>query len=303
MSDVHTSNPLKPLGSSGLMVSSLGWGMWRFLGEDVGVARAKIDAAFDIGINLFDTADIYGFNGQSGFGDAETLLGKVFWEDASLREKMVLASKGGIVPGLPYDSRAESLVKACEASLKRMRTDMIDLWQVHRPDNLAHPSEVARAFDMLRQSGKVRAFGVSNYTVPQTRALQAYLDVPLASLQPEFSPLSIDVIQDGILDLAMETKCTVLAWSPLGGGRIAEPGSDVRAQNVVAALGKVAERYGVSVTTIAYAWVMTHPCGAIPLVGTQNPARIAEAGAAMKIKLERAEWYSIFVAARGAPMP
>ena len=180
------------LGATDVLVSRLGWGMWRFQGDDLAHASALVDAALDAGINLFDTADIYGFNGRDGFGDAEILLGRLFAADPGLRPKLVLASKGGVVPGVPYDSSADYLVAACEASLRRLGTDHLDLFQVHRPDVLTHPAEVARALESLVASGKVRAVGVSNYTCPQVAALVAHLQIPLASIQPQFSPLVLE---------------------------------------------------------------------------------------------------------------
>jgi predicted oxidoreductase len=297
------STQLRPLGKSDLMVSGLGWGMWRFVGADLAAARKLVVAAFEAGINFFDTADIYGFTGSGGFGDAEALLGQVFEADKSLRGKMVLASKGGIIPPMPYNSTTAYLVQACDDSLRRLKTDVIDLWQIHRPDLLAHPAEIAAAFDQMRSSGKVRAFGVSNYTPTQTRALQAHLDFPLATYQPEFSALAIDPITDGTLDLALETGASVLAWSPLGGGRIAQPEQDERANRVAKTLDDVAAKHQVSRSTIAYAWVMMHPAAPIPLVGTQNIDRILETRDVSKVELSRDDWYAILVASRGVPMP
>lgn len=300
-----TSAPtaLRPLGKSDIMVSQLGWGMWRFVGSDLNHARALVDAALDTGINFFDTADIYGFNGSSGFGYAEALLGQVLNHDKSLRARMVLASKGGIMPPTPYNSSTEYLIGACEASLKRLNTDVIDLYQIHRPDILAHPVEMARAFDALKSAGKVREFGVSNFTIAQTRALQAHLDFPLASYQPEYSPLALDALTDGTLDLALETGASVLAWSPLGGGRIAKPEQDARANRVAVALDTIAATHHVSRSTIAYAWVLAHPARPMPLVGTQNGDRIRETRDVAKVQLTRDEWYQILVASRGVPMP
>lgn len=294
---------LRPLGQTDLMVSPLGWGMWRFAGIDIAAACRLIEVVFEAGINFFDTADIYGFKGLSGFGDAEALLGHVFAQDPSLRARMILASKGGITPPTPYNSSKDYLISACEASLRRLKTDMIDLWQIHRPDLLAHPEEIAGAFDVLKQSGKVRAFGVSNYTPAQTRALQAHLDFPLASYQPEYSPLALDALTDGTLDLALETGAAVLAWSPLGGGRLAVPGEDKLANRVANQLDISAKRHNVSRASIAYAWVLAHPAQPIPLVGTQNRERILETLEVAGINLSREEWYEILVASRGAPMP
>jgi predicted oxidoreductase len=291
------------LGATDVLVSRLAWGMWRFRGDDLGRARALVDAAFDAGINLFDTADIYGYNGRDGFGNAEVLLGRLFAADPGLRQKMVLASKGGIVPGVPYDSSADYLVAACEASLRRLGTDHLDLFQVHRPDLLAHPAEVARALEVLVASGKTRSVGVSNYTPAQTAALVAHLHVPLASLQPEFSPLVIEPLVDGTLDLAMQHGISVLAWSPLAGGRLGAPGDDERAQRVCAELDAQAARCGVSRSAAAYAWSMAHPTGIIPIVGSQQVQRIREAADACRVAWTRTDWYRVLVASRGIPLP
>ena len=291
------------LGATDVVVSRLAWGMWRFQGDDLARARALVEAAFDANINLFDTADIYGYNGCEGFGSAEVLLGRLFAADRGLRRKMVLASKGGIVPGVPYDSSADYLVAACEASLRRLGTDHLDLFQVHRPDMLAHPAEVARALETLVASGKARSVGVSNYTPTQTAALVAHLHIPLASLQPEFSPLVIEPLADGTLDFAMQHGISVLAWSPLAGGRLGAPGDDERAKSVCAELDAQAVRCGVSRTAAAYAWSMAHPAGIIPIVGSQQVHRIREAADAYQVAWTRADWYRVMVAARGAALP
>ncbi|MBK7904711.1 MAG: aldo/keto reductase [Proteobacteria bacterium] len=277
--------------------------MWRFQGADLAHARSLVDAAFEGGINLFDTADIYGFNGRDGFGDAEILLGRLFSADPSLRRRMVLASKGGIIPGVPYDSTAGYLVAACEASLHRLGTDHLDLFQVHRPDVLAHPAEVARALEALVTSGKVRAVGVSNYSPAQLAALVAHLHIPLASIQPEFSPLALEPLVDGTLDLAMQHRISVLAWSPLAGGRLGNPGNDERAQRVCAELDSQAWRCGVSRAAATYAWIMAHPAGIIPIVGSQQASRIREAAAAHQVEWTRADWYRVLVATTGVALP
>jgi predicted oxidoreductase len=294
----------RPLGDSGLFSSALGWGMWRFAGGDAGAARARIDAALEIGVTLFDTADIYGPDNGEPFGAAESLLGQVFKEDKGLRDRMVLATKGGIVIGEPYDSRASYLMAACDASLRRMGVDHIDLYQIHRPDHLAHPAEAAEAFVRLKEKGKIRAAGVSNYTPAQTAALQAHLPFRLATIQPELSPLAHHAIENGVLDQACAQGYGVLAWSPLGQGRIgAASGGDSRVNAVTKALDAIAERQGVSRTAVAYAWVGLHPSRPAPLIGTQTPARIREAAQAFQVSMTRADWYNVLVAARGAPMP
>ncbi len=302
MSEIILTPELRPLGKSGLLVSPIAWGMWRFGQSSVAEGRALIDAAFDAGVTLFDTADIYGFNGTDGFGDAESLLGKVFAEDSALRDRMVLATKGGILPPVPYDQSATYLTKALEDSLTRLGVGQVDLYQIHRPDILTHPQEVARSLEQMVSSGKVRAVGVSNFTIPQIRALEAFLTIPLASIQPELSPLELAPVENGLLDLAMERDHAVLAWSPLGGGQIGSPEDD-RSKAVAAALDVVAEQVGVSRAAAAYAWIMAHPARAIPIVGTQNAARIAEIADVYKVRFTRQSWYDVLIASRGERLP
>lgn len=302
MSESTYTPESRPLGKSGILVSPIAWGMWRFGHAGVSGGRALIEAAFAAGVTLFDTADIYGFDGAGGFGDAESLLGQIFTEAPQLRGQMVLATKGGITPPVPYDSGRDYLTAALDASLRRMAVDSVDLYQIHRPDILAHPHEVARTLEDMVSAGKVRAVGVSNYTLAQHRALAAFLNIPLASTQPEFSPLELGPIENGLLDLAMETDLAVLAWSPLGGGRIGDP-KDERATAVAAALDVVAAEAGVSRAAAAYSWIMAHPARVIPIVGTQNLDRIAEIPDAFKCHWSRQRWYDVLVASRGEKLP
>lgn len=301
-SDIRLSPDPLPLGASGLRVSPIAWGMWRFAGVAVDQGRRLVEAALDAGVTLFDTADIYGFNGSGGFGDAEALLGRIFAAAPGLRERMVLATKGGITPPVPYDSSRDYLTAALDASLRRLGVDQVDLYQIHRPDILAHPQEVARALEDMVASGKVRAIGVSNYTVAQTRALLGVLTVPLASHQPEFSPLHLEPIENGLFDLAMERGIAVLAWSPLGGGRIGAP-VDERSTRVAAALDVAAAAYGVSRAAVTYSWIMAHPARPIPIVGTQKVERVAELADAFKVAWTRRAWYDVLIAARGEKLP
>jgi predicted oxidoreductase len=292
----------RTLGPGGKVVSSLAWGMWRFTGDDVNAAQGLVEAAFAAGITLFDTADIYGFNGKDGFGDAETLLGKVFKAAPDLRGKMVLATKGGIMPPLPYDQSADYLSAALDASLTRLGVDHVNLWQVHRPDVLTHPQELARSLENMVTSGKVGAVGVSNFTQAQIECLHSVLSIPLATTQPEISALAIDPIENGLLDQAMRLGTAVLAWSPLGQGRIANPATK-RELDVAEALDSVANDQGVSRTAAAYSWIMAHPAGIIPIVGSQQSARIAEAADAYKVRWTRTDWYKVLTASRQEPLP
>jgi predicted oxidoreductase len=302
MSEIMLTPDPRPLGKSGITVSPIAWGMWRFAGAGVGAGRALIEAAFSAGVTLFDTADIYGFDGSGGFGDAESLLGEIFAESPGLRERMVLATKGGITPPVPYDSGRDYLMRALDASLARLRVEQVDLYQIHRPDILAHPQEVARTLEEMIAAGKVRAIGVSNYTVEQSRALSAFLTVPLATQQPEFSPLATEPMTDGLFDAAMADDVAILAWSPLGGGRIAAP-TTPRETAVAAALDVVATRFGVGRSAVAYSWIMAHPARVIPIVGTQNATRIAELADAFTIRWTRQDWYDVLVASRGEKLP
>jgi len=277
--------------------------MWRFAGTDLAAAQARVEAALAAGVSLFDTADIYGPDNGEPFGAAEALLGRVFAASPGLRDHVILATKGGIEMGVPYNSSAAYLERACEASLKRLGVERIDLYQIHRPDILAHPAEVAGALGRLRQAGKIAEAGVSNHTPAQVGALAAHMPFPLASVQPELSPMAIGPIFDGTLDQALEMGLGVLAWSPLAGGRVGDPGGDLRSQTVCRALDALAEVHGVGRTAVAYAWIMAHPAQPIPIVGSQRPERIGEAAQALGVTLTRAEWYAVLVAARGEPLP
>ncbi len=304
MTELRPSTQPLPLGKSGLTVSPLAWGMWRFAGSDVATARARIEAALEAGITLFDTADVYGFDGSPGsFGAAEALLGQVLAESPGLAERMVLATKGGITPPVPYDSSAAYLADALDASLKRMGLERVALYQIHRPDMLAHPEEVAGALARMVESGKVAAVGVSNHSAAQVSALRSFLPFPIASQQPEFSPLATAPLFDGVLDQAMQLGMAVLAWSPLGGGRLGSGDGDVRAVRVAALLDTKAESAGVARAAAAYSWIMAHPARPIPIVGTQDTKRIAEAADAFKVGWSRAEWYAVLEAGMGEKLP
>lgn len=304
MSELPLPPATRTLGSSGIVISSIAWGMWRLAEDGRSTAEASrlVHAALDAGITLLDTADIYGFDGTGGFGDAEALLGEVLGAEPALRGRMVLATKGGIFPPLPYDQSADYLRAAIEASLKRLKTDVIDLWQIHRPDILAHPQEVARVLDDAVASGKVRTLGVSNFTLHQTAALNQFLGHKLVSTQPEISPLRITCFENGELDQAMMLGMTPFAWSPLGGGLLAKP-EGAKAIAVAAALDAVAAAQGVSRSVAAYSWLMAHPAGIVPIIGSQQAARIAEGAEALNVRWNRQDWYAVLVAARGERLP
>ena len=304
MSELPLPPAFRHLGASGLTVSPIAWGMWRLAekGRSAAEAARLVHTALDAGITLLDTADIYGFDGTGGFGDAEALLGEVLAAEPALRARMVLSSKGGIRPPLPYDQSSAYLAEAIDASLRRLQTDHVELWHIHRPDILAHPQEVARALDDAVAAGKIAALGVSNFTLHQTAALQQFLRHKLVATQPEISPLHIACFENGELDQAMTLDLVPMAWSPLGGGLLADPKSE-RDRKVAAALDAVAQAQGVSRAVAAYSWLMAHPAGIVPIIGSQQAERIAEGASALTIKWTRTDWYAVLVAARGVPLP
>ncbi|MBB3860393.1 putative oxidoreductase [Novosphingobium hassiacum] len=304
MSELPLPPAFRPLGKTDIAVSPIAWGMWRLAegGRSAAEAAKLVHAALDAGINFLDTADIYGFDGTGGFGDAEALLGEVLAAEPALRDRMVLATKGGILPPLPYDQSADYLRAAIDASLTRLKVDSVDLWQIHRPDILAHPLEVARVLDDAVASGKIRTIGVSNFTQQQIAALSHFLGEKLVTTQPEISPLRIDCFENGELDQAMMLGLTPMAWSPLGGGRLAAP-ETARENAVAATLDAVAQAQGVSRTVAAYSWLMAHPAGIIPIIGSQQASRIAEGAQAATVRWTRTDWYAVLVAARGEALP
>jgi predicted oxidoreductase len=279
-------------------VGPVAYGCWRFAGQEPAAAHELIETALDRGFTLVDTADIYGFDGTGGFGDAEELLGRVLAATPGLRDRMVLATKGGIRPGVPYDWSAAYLRRACEDSLRRLGVDVVDLYQLHRPDVLTHPDEVAEVLGDLVARGWVRHVGLSNVTPSQFALVQSRTELPLVTTQPEFSVWHSDPVRDGTFDQCLERGVTPLAWSPLGGGRIA-----VADDPVTLALERIAARHDVDASTVALAFVMTHPSRPVPILGTQRVERVHTAAAALELRLERTEWYELYQAGTGEPLP
>lgn len=291
------------LGPTDIAIGKIAFGCWRFAGHKAAQADRLIRTALDAGMNLIDTADIYGLGEfpdleENGFGQAENRLGEVLAAAPSLRKQIILATKGGIDAERPYDSSYAYLTRAAEASLERLQTDYVDLYQIHRPDLTTPMSEVARALNDLVDSGKARAIGVSNYTIPQMRALLPHLKYPLATIQPEFSALEQSALESGLLDFAEEIGATVLAWSPLTRGKI--PTTEGPVQDV---LDSIAKTYGISRSTAALAFTRGFGANVVPIIGTQNPTRITESGYAAQVNLTGREIYDIVEAYRGVKMP
>lgn len=296
---VRTNSRL--LGSLG-PVGPIAYGQWRYTTDDLSAAQALLEVALDAGMNLIDTADVYGLDwGGNGFGSVEERLGRVLAAAPTLRGRMVLATKGGILPPVPYDSSPDRLREACEDSLRRLGVDTIDLYQIHRPDMYAHPADVAATLSELRDAGKVREVGVSNHTAAQVAALQAHLPFPIVSTQPEYSAAHLDPMRDGTFDQCMQLGLVPLAWSPLAGGALAT-GDGVRPE-LLAVVDRLAEREGCDRATIALAFVLAHPSAPVAIIGTQSADRIRGSLAALEVHLDRADVYAIVQASEGVPLP
>ncbi len=284
------------------MVGPLGFGCWRFTADSLAAAQEPLEAALDHGMNLVDTADVYGLDwGGTGFGTNEALLGKVLAASPGLRDRMVLATKGGIIPPTPYNSGAKYLTTACENSLSRLGVDVIDLYQIHRPDFYTHPEEVAATLIKLREQGKIKEVGVSNHLPSQTDALAAHLPFPIATDQPEFSLNATDPLRDGTLDRCMQHGRLPLAWSPLAGGSLAT--GEGQSPELLAVMDRLAEREGVSRAVIAVAFVLAHPSKPVAIVGSQNSERLVEQASATNVTLDRDDVYELLQAAEGQPLP
>ncbi len=305
----------RSLGRSPLQVSVLAYGAWRLAGSEGrpaldGSAHGirALNAAVDTGINFIDLADIY------GGGRCEEIFGDALRQSPGLRQKLVIATKCGIrragdtSPHAPfrYDFSREHILRSVDISLGRMGLHEIDLLMLHRPDYLMDPIEVAGAFVDLRQAGKVREFGVSNFTPSQVSALQKAFPHPLVVNQVEISLLQTSTLDDGTLNQCLELGMGPMAWSPLGrGALVQDPGSltDARHRRVAESLVGVAQRLGTTPSVVALAWLLRHPAGILPILGTCNPARIAEQADAASLQLSREDWYELLEASRGSRLP
>ncbi len=188
-----------------------------------------------------------------------------------------------------------------DASQRRLGVDVIDLWQVHRPDLLTHPADVAETLAALRAEGAIREVGVSNHTPAQVAALQAHLPFPLVTNQPEYSAAHLDPLRDGTFDACMRDGLVPLVWSPLAGGRLVS-GDGMRPE-LLDVLDGLAGREGVDRATIALAFVLAHPVRPVAIIGTQRVERIQAARAALDVTLERADVYAVIQASEGVPLP
>ena len=314
-----------------LDVSRLAYGSWHMGGnwdktpptDDI-KARAEelIRTAYEQGINHIDLADIY------TMGKSDEVVGHALKENAGLREKLVLQEKVGIVVGhnpdfsLPsrFDFSYEHLVKEVEGSLKRLGTDYVDILAFHRPDPLVELEEIAKAAEFMYKQGMVRYFGVSNHSAAQIELLKKYIEFPLVVNQLELNLLHHHLISSGILvnmtgfDYANTNgvleycrlhDIMIQAWSPVAGGKLFNPADDApeNEKNTAALISKLAQEKNTTPEAIAFAWLLRHPMGIQPIVGTLKASRIIDSVPADDVELSRQEWYSLLEAARGASVP
>ncbi|WP_152189327.1 aldo/keto reductase [Georgenia satyanarayanai] len=306
-----------PLGPTDTRVPNIVAGMMRIRDKSDDEIRDLYRAARDAGVTFFDHADIYG--GQ--MHACEERFGSALALRPAEREEVVLQTKAGIVPAEgSYDSSHAHIVSSVEGSLRALRTDYVDVLLIHRPDALVEPEEVARAFDELAQSGKVRAFGVSNHTPRQIDLLRTAVRQPIVAnqLQLSLSHSSIvtqglaanmaaedAVVRDGggVLDYCRLHGITVQAWSPFqrsDGNGVLLGAEDL--PDLTAELDRLAARHDVTPTAIATAWITRHPAGMQVVLGTTTPERVTAAAAGSDIPLTRAEWYGL-VRAAGHAVP
>lgn len=297
-----------PLGKSGMQVPAIAVGCMRINGLERPEAERFVQTALEEGAVFFDHADVY------GGGNCEKIFAEAVHMNATVREKIILQSKCGIRPGVAFDFSKEHILAAVEGSLKRLRTEYLDVLLLHRPDALAEPEEVAEAFDILHSSGKVRHFGVSNQNPMQIRLLQKYVKQPIVANQLQLSIPNAHMISQGlhvnmqddaavnrdgsVLDFCRLSDITIQPWSPFQYGFFEGVflGSEKFPQ-LNAKIDELAEKYGVSNTTIAMAWLLRHPANMQPVTGTMNIQRLKDCVKATEIRLTREEWYAVYLAA------
>ncbi|HEY4553227.1 MAG TPA: aldo/keto reductase family oxidoreductase [Bacillaceae bacterium] len=295
------------LGSSSLEVPVIAVGCMRINTLEKKEAERFVQAALEEGANFFDHADIY------GKGACEEIFADAIHMNDNIREKIILQSKCGIREGM-FDFSKEYILQAVDGILQRLKTDYLDVLLLHRPDALVEPEEVAEAFDILESSGKVRHFGVSNQKPMQIELLKKYVKQPLVANQLQLSITNANMISNGInvnmlndsaidrdgsvLDYCRLHDITIQPWSPFQYGFFEGVflGSD-KFPELNRTIDEIAEKYAVSNTTIATAWLLRHPANMQPIIGTMNIERLKDCCKATHISLTREEWYSIYRAA------
>ncbi|AUQ50279.1 aldo / keto reductase [Phaeobacter inhibens] len=286
--------------AEGLEFSRLVYGMWR-LGDDSDTStahvEAKIEACLAQGITTFDQADIYG--GYAGEG----ILGQALKANPALRDRMEIVSKCDIVAPVGryadaavkhYDTSSAHITRSVETSLMEMGIDHIDLLLIHRPDPLMDHVETGAALDALVAAGKVRAVGVSNFRPWDWELLQSGMKTPLATNQIEISLSEITPFTNGDLAFHQRQGHPLMAWSPLGGGGLMTGRGQLAER-----LDEIAAAQGVDRAAVAIAFLLRHPARILPVLGTNNLARIKQASDALKVELDRPTWFKLYEAALG----
>jgi len=292
----------------GVELSQIIYGMWR-LGDDADTStqhvQAKIEACLEQGISSFDQADIYG-----GYA-SEAILGTALKAAPALRESMEIITKCDIMllsdqyPDRKvkyYDTSAAHINASVERSLSNMCIEQIDLLLLHRPDPLMDHFETGQALDQLIDSGKVRGVGVSNFMTADWELLQSAMKQPLLTNQLEISLLSRDYFIDGTISDLQRNEINPMAWSPLGGGQLFEQ-SNAALAPLRKALEQIAQEQSVDITAVAVAWLLKHPSGILPVMGTNNLERIKTLGQAVNVNLSREQWYVLYECANGHEVP
>jgi predicted oxidoreductase len=290
--------------TSSLDFSRIVYGLWR-LGDDENTApdhvRNKIAACLDQGITTMDQADIYG-----GYM-AEEILGNAL-RGSDLRNKIEIVTKCDIVAPVGryanarvkyYDTSRAHIMASVDHSLNLMGIDHIDLLLVHRPDPMMDHHETGAALDEVIASGKVRSVGVSNFRPWDWELLQSAMKNTLATNQIELSVLAHHSFTNGDVAFHQKNATPMMAWSPLAGGNLFNGQNDA----VTAALDAIARDRGVDVSAVAVAWLLAHPSKILPVMGTNNLSRISRLSDACDVKLDRQEWYEIYIAALGHEVP
>lgn len=295
------------LGTSSLEVPVVAVGCMRINSLDKPAAERFVQTALEEGANFFDHADIY------GGGACEEIFAEAIHMTSDVREKIILQSKCGIRQG-SFDFSKEHILASVDGSLKRLKTDYLDVLLLHRPDALVEPEEVAEAFELLESSGKVRHFGVSNQNPMQIQLLQKHVKQPLVANQLQLSITNATMISSGInvnmendaavnrdgsvLDFCRLHDITIQPWSPFQYGFFEGVflGSD-KFPELNQKIDEIAGKYGVTNTTIAIAWLLRHPARMQPVTGTMNTQRLKDCCKAADIRLTREEWYEIYRAA------
>ncbi len=296
------------LGQSGLEVPTVAVGCMRLRGLGKQEAEQFVQTALDIDAVFFDHADIY------GGGTCEEIFAEAIHMNSTVREKIILQSKCGIRSGVAFDFSKQHILSSVDGSLKRLKTDYLDVLLLHRPDALVEPEEVAEAFDMLHSSGKVRHFGVSNQNPMQIQLLQKYVKQPIVANQLQLSITNANMITSGlhvnmlgddalnrdgsVLDFCRLNDITIQPWSPFQHGRFEGVflGNE-KFPELNAKIDELAEKYNVSNTTIVMAWLLRHPAKMQPVTGTMNTTRLKDCVKAAEINLTREEWYAIYLSA------